>query len=534
MRALFHLLAMPLAALLGAPVPAGDYWVDALAGDDANPGTQALPWRTITHALGTIVVPPPGANETVHVLPGVYDSALGESFPLALSPGQRLVGEAGPALTILDGDGTTSPLIELFADWSGPSGDYGPDTLVQGLTLRDAANGIHAESIGRSMSFTISDVFVSGTSASGVGLGSYGSGSMQAELHRLQITECLEGVRGVANYGSQMLVRLVECSVDRCADDGVKASSIQPFGEICRFELIRSSVTNCGGDGVEGYFDFGGLVEILAEDSILAGNAGDGLFGFPWGYKGFSVSSTLRRCTVAFNGGAGVRADGLGGFPHPTVLEGTILWGNGDDIADDPIAPQVTASYCDIGDGDFGTAAGNFSADPLFLAPLTGDYRLRFGSPCVDTGDPATPAGAPDLAGHLRPVDGDLDGDERADVGALELATLDLSAPPVLGTSVDVEALGPVGAPVLLHFSYGLPLATPITTPLGDLDLDLASVVYLGWFPADAGPPGSVQWPITSNPAQLGKSISFQALTPGGFEWPPAATTNPVPVTFLP
>jgi hypothetical protein len=47
---------------------------------------------------------------------------------------------------------------------------------------------------------------------------------------------------------------------------------------------------------------------------------------------------------------------------------------------------------------------GNIDADPRFLDPAAGDFRLRHGSPCIDAGDSsAVPAGITlDLAGLPR------------------------------------------------------------------------------------------------------------------------------------
>ena len=51
---------------------------------------------------------------------------------------------------------------------------------------------------------------------------------------------------------------------------------------------------------------------------------------------------------------------------------------------------------------------GNLAADPLFLRPGMGDYRLRLGSPAIDAGDHTAPAfPTTDTDGDLRNLDGD-------------------------------------------------------------------------------------------------------------------------------
>jgi len=50
----------------------------------------------------------------------------------------------------------------------------------------------------------------------------------------------------------------------------------------------------------------------------------------------------------------------------------------------------VTVDYSDVQGGWSGT--GNINADPKFVLPGQGDYRLRWGSPCIDAGDPTWPS----------------------------------------------------------------------------------------------------------------------------------------------
>jgi hypothetical protein len=60
----------------------------APSGSDGNPGTQSQPFKTLTHALSVA-----GCGNQVHVAPGTYDAANGETFPLNVPPGVSLYGD---------------------------------------------------------------------------------------------------------------------------------------------------------------------------------------------------------------------------------------------------------------------------------------------------------------------------------------------------------------------------------------------------------------------------------------------------------
>jgi len=81
-----------------------------------------------------------------------------------------------------------------------------------------------------------------------------------------------------------------------------------------------------------------------------------------------------------------------------------ILWKNSDDLYAETLGSASRPDHSLIGDGDFRGLNGNIAADPLFMDPLEGDFRLQPDSPCVD-------------AGNLEPIYYDRDG-SRNDIGA--------------------------------------------------------------------------------------------------------------------
>ncbi len=121
------------------------------------------------------------------------------------------------------------------------------------------------------------------------------------------------------------------------------------------------------------------------------------------------------------------------------VLRNTILWGPPPQIHSmDPAS--IDLLYCDVAGGWEGE--GNIDADPMFVDPGTGDFRLRPDSPCIDAGCglgsgwscgyERTPAWVPsaDLAGRPRPLHGGRS-ERRPDMGAYEYHINRLSPGPL-------------------------------------------------------------------------------------------------------
>jgi len=129
------------------------------------------------------------------------------------------------------------------------------------------------------------------------------------------------------------------------------------------------------------------------------------------------VNCTISDNTAASRGG-GIAC--LASAVTFVTMSNTILWNDdapdGSEIAlTQAINPAgLIVDYCDIqggqedahieGDSALLWGDGNIDADPLFVAPGTGDYRLSSGSPCIDAAaNTAVPKG----------IDTDLDGNPR-------------------------------------------------------------------------------------------------------------------------
>ena len=100
-----------------------------------------------------------------------------------------------------------------------------------------------------------------------------------------------------------------------------------------------------------------------------------------------SLSSVVN-CTITQNRaasyGGGILFDG-----GATKIINDIIWENTDDLYSESFGPASRPDHTDISDGDFLRVNGNLSADPLFVNPEEGDFRLSPESPCINAGHPA-------------------------------------------------------------------------------------------------------------------------------------------------
>lgn len=138
------------------------------------------------------------------------------------------------------------------------------------------------------------------------------------------------------------------------------------------------------------------------------------MYGINGGANGSFVNNTIVR-----NGTYGLSCIAL-----PLRIANNIVTLNGTGIS----APPGTAALLSR-NNVFGnttnyvnTAAGSsaVSADPKLVDPVSGDYHLMPGSPCIDAGAAVEGVPTADLDGAVRPKDGNGDGTAAADIGCYE------------------------------------------------------------------------------------------------------------------
>ena len=417
MRMFQIVLAASASVCFLMPARASDWYVDAAIGNDANDGqTPASAWKTLTHAV--LTVQPPTGGHTFHLAAGLYDAQNGEQYPLYVSDHMQIVG-AGVDVTTLAGS-ASSLLVYQSTIGGAFSNPIETDTRASAMTLRDAAVGIALMSQWNPVQPSFTNLRFTALSNAAATLtvnSSFGSHTVAPSFTSIAIDSCAAGfvlhsAAGGSGAFADVEFSATDVQIAGCTGDAISSvsgtSGLQK-GSSAYIDLVRCRVTQNAGSGVS----LVGGSSLDAQSCLFAANTGSGVDAS----GGVTGAVALRNCTVANNGGIGLR----GPTHAPMSIFGSILFGNATDIA---LVGPVSAMDSCSGDGSLVGQPGCIQADPAFVNPAIGDYRLRFASPCIETGDPGS-NGELDLLGHVRPYDGDLDTHAGPDMGAFEFETLD-------------------------------------------------------------------------------------------------------------
>jgi hypothetical protein len=288
------------------------------------------------------------------------------------------------------------------------------------------------------------------------------------------------------------------CVVSNNIGDGVHAFYSSKVGG---FTCIGNS-----GWGMTAFYPAG----VKVSDCSFLGN---GLGGVRLSTQ-FFAGHGLKHCTFA--GGDGLTATMLE-VTDETLIEGCTFDGGKvaapsggnivflDSIAFSPsIVPgtNVETNYSDVtGYAAFGI--GNIDANPKWVNAAAHDYRLQPGSPCIDTGSPASP---PDL---------DL---SRADMGAYPFAAWDdVGGNLPFGPGLPEPSLAAQGQLVAGH-SIGIALS--------HMQQFQPTILIVGISALDAGFKGGTLWPspdlvipglVTGGSGGFSLATTWPASVPTGF-----------------
>ncbi|OGC90749.1 MAG: hypothetical protein A2W25_13650 [candidate division Zixibacteria bacterium RBG_16_53_22] len=240
----------------------------------------------------------------------------------------------------------------------------------------------------------------------------------------------------------------------------------------------------------------------MIENNIIVHNyavQGGGGMAFGHSSLGMATNNTIY-------GNWGVRGGGFycydGSTPH---ISNSIFWNNCADTLDEICISGGSAifGYCDIRGGFPGT--GNIDSNPLFADTTTGDFRLTWAnfpiedstkSPCIDTGDPASP---PDSDGT------------RADMGALpfDRRTLGMADDHNVPAHSNLypNYPNPFNAQTMIRFS--LPEAGPVTLDIFDILGRKIGTAFSGYLPAGEH---SIMW----DAGGISSGIYFHRLSADG------------------
>lgn len=309
---------------------------------------------------------------------------------------------------------------------------------------------------------------------------------------------------GVLVGGSGSFLRIEDCRIeDNALTTGTFGGGVCASGNSCRAELFGCTVVNnrAWASGGATLTDGTGTSMRIERCTVVGNRARAWAFGHQGGISMANWSSVeVVDSIVRGNEGYQIRA-----FGSP-YNRGT----------------SVTVSYSCVEGGFAGT--GNISSDPLFENGAARDFRLQAGSPCIDTGDPLSPA--------------DPDG-SRADMGAFPFLSGPTATFQSLGggcsgtTSPSLAAVGrPVQGAVFSVQAAGLPTNQLAVLMLGYAQqppFDLTSIGMTGcvWhaypdvsYAFSTGPLGSFQqsWTMSTDPLAAGLVFRLQAVVrdPGG------------------
>ncbi len=347
---------------------------------------------TTTLAAQAAIIRVPGDQPTIKA--GVNAASDGDEVVIAdgvyTGEGNRHISVRGKVITVRSENGPAMCIV----DCEGKGGGFSLDTssTVEGLTITNGA-AIYGGAIScRDASPTIRGCVLIGNYAEIRG------GALHSNGGRPVLIDCLIAENTASEAGGVGIrdgeAVLIDCEI-RDNEVFYQGGGVGTRGLGGTVTLIGCTVTRNrtmyvgdGGGGVWCDFADIDLINCLITDNVSGSGAGGAI------YSDLSGHATATNCTIVGNTGA-LKSTTL------VTARNCILWNNGTT----EIVGNVDIGFCNVRGGWNGT--GNIDVEPRFVRAASGDYRLRFSSPCIDAGsNDVVPVGiSEDFDGNPRFVD---------------------------------------------------------------------------------------------------------------------------------
>ncbi len=455
---LFFAVLFPAAAL---PAQLTHLWVDGANGSDANPGTRAKPFKTLTKGLTTLK-----ANAVVHILPGVYGPKTTGDFwdPVAKKTkviqlnsyrNFHVIG-ADRDKCVVDFNGLGDQFWG-FIQVRNPSQIKDDSVEICNLTFRNVG----------SKSWACGPIHV------------HGWQDHHTNIHHNMYIDCNSAF-------------IIWSGSDAAFHDNIIVSTVQGQGVSIR---VRTENTN-DGDRVYVYNNLIYNTQIGLEWSDGGNWNPNSTF-----VNKFIYNNIVLNCSTGFN-----------------------QWGNYSKLFPKVHFENNIAWKCGKNFNVPSFAKSNKAIDPKLANPAKLDFHPLAGSPCLDGGYPAGLLYMMnDFAGNARSADADLDGKSVPDIGPYEKVQAALGVSNFLqGKTAVFKTTNLVtgGYPGILFLGYGK--ASLVVSPFGIFGLEPTKILLGGavTFPGQFQVALPVN-PVLDGVPVYAQALGFRPKTGGGFVFMP-------------